>query len=593
MTTRICWVAGLALATSLSFAQSEIVKTIRIQGNHAVSAEAIRAAMRTKEGESYLKATLEGDISAIEQMGFFQKVEVQAPKTGDNGREITIEVLEWPVVKEIRITGNTGIKTEEVMKAVNVEIGKIFNTKTIQPSIEHIRDLYKKKGYFADVSDFRLMADSPQTVSITVLVQTVELVQIAGTKKTDPNLIRRLIRTKPGDPLSKYRWVSDLRRVNSTKWFDDLRTISNDPEPGRTDLTLLVKEADTGSFGVGAQSDGGSLAGTLHIGESNFRGTGQSVGVNFIQGTHGGGPGLDLDYGNPFFDKHNTALNLSLYSHLLYRFAGAGFGSTSTPTNDNLYTERRTGGRLSFGRFLDDSVSASIGLRYEGVKTNNLDDKTASGYIQQDGTLATMTFGLTRNRRDADDDPSRGDWFRVEVEPGLSNITKTGGDLANQAPLGMREYVKTTAEYRTYFSPDKARTIEKPDEARRVFALRARYGAIAGDVPFFEQFFAGGAGSVRGYEDDRFWGKQMALASLEYRHPIQPGMSVIGFVDYGGAWGGFSGVNSFTQSDRPNLHMGYGMGLSFRIPKIGPLRFDYGFDKQGHGRLHFQVATSF
>jgi len=112
-------------------------------------------------------------------------------------------------------------------------------------------------------------------------------------------------------------------------------------------------------------------------------------------------------------------------------------------------------------------------------------------------------------------------------------------------------------------------------------------------VPFFEQFFAGGANSVRGYEEDRFWGKQMALASLEYRHPIQTGMSLIGFVDYGGAWGGFGGVNSFSQSDTLKLYMGYGIGLSFHVPKIGPLRFDYGFDKQGHGRLHFQMSTAF
>jgi outer membrane protein insertion porin family len=158
--------------------------------------------------------------------------------------------------------------------------------------------------------------------------------------------------------------------------------------------------------------------------------------------------------------------------------------------------------------------------------------------------------------------------------------------------LGRKNYLKTTGEYRFYWSPEKPRGRNELDAPRKVVAFRARYGVITGDVPFFEQFFMGGASTLRGYEEDRFWGKQSLLTTLEYRHPIQKALALSAFVDYGGAWGGFGTVGEFSQSRSSNLKLGYGFGVSFRSP-LGPLRLDLGFDDRGKTRTHFQIATSF
>jgi outer membrane protein insertion porin family len=111
-------------------------------------------------------------------------------------------------------------------------------------------------------------------------------------------------------------------------------------------------------------------------------------------------------------------------------------------------------------------------------------------------------------------------------------------------------------------------------------------------VPFFEQYFVGGSDSVRGYDEDRFWGKQTLLGTLEYRHPLQRSFNAIAFVDYGGAWGGYGKANNFEQSNTFNMHVGYGLGLSFRTP-LGPIRLDLGFDDRGKSRTHFLIGTSF
>lgn len=130
-------------------------------------------------------------------------------------------------------------------------------------------------------------------------------------------------------------------------------------------------------------------------------------------------------------------------------------------------------------------------------------------------------------------------------------------------------------------------------DPRQVIALRARAGYIKGTTPFFEQLFVGGADSLRGYPDQRYWGNRMLSASAEYRYPIQKSFNLTGFVDYGGAWGGsYPALNDFVQSSKMDLHLGYGVGVGFRTP-LGPIRIDFGFNTQGGSRTHFSIGTSF
>ncbi len=280
---------------------------------------------------------------------------------------------------------------------------------------------------------------------------------------------------------------------------------------------------------------------------------------------------------------------MSLYSKALFRFQG--FFNDDTPT-DERFSERRTGGAIALTRPLSSRLSASVGFRMEGINTSDVNTSSTNAFIQQDGTVAIGSMGLTLNRRDVDLDPARGDYASISFEPGFSDITRIGGAVNDPSILGRNNFWRSTLEYRAYWSPQPRRTRTELDAPRRVLAFRSRYGQINGKVPFFEQFFAGGSNTVRGYQDDRFWGKQMWLNSLEYRHPLQKSFSLIAFVDYGGAWGGYGSVNNFLQSDSFKLHLGYGLGASFKTP-FGPLRLDFGFNEEGGSRTHFMIGTSF
>lgn len=575
--------------------QASVVKEIAIQGNRRVTKEAILAAMRTKVGQPYVQETLDRDQRALNDLGFFEAVNIRPTPLEGNNWLITVDVQEWPEVKEIRVVGNSVIKTEEILKAIErfIKPGDVYNLNSLRPASDAIRALYTKKGYFlAAIEDFAPLKESPNTINIALVETRVGTVSVQGAKATRDRVIRRLIKTRSGDPYSETKWVADLKRLYNTQWFESVTTtIDPEREAGKVDLTANVKETKTGQFNVGLQLDPrNKIAGVIRLSDTNFRGSGQTVGINYIQATQGNGPSVDLDYVNPFLDSKDTALRVSLYSRLVFRFTSA-FASSAPTSSSNDYNERRTGGSVGFSRPVSDTLSLGLSGRFETVKTNNVSSTGADRFIQQDGEVGVISFGGIRNRRDRDVDATRGDWLRLDLEPGYTNITDVGGAAAGTGVVGQHSFFRTSAEYRAYFT-DQGRIGRDFEATRRVLALRARFGTIQGVVPFFEQFFAGGADTLRGYAEDRFWGRNQLLTTAELRFPLQKSFSVIGFVDYGGAWGGYNTVNDFMQSPDMKLHMGYGVGLSFRTP-LGPIRVDLGFDDRGKSRTHFLIGTSF
>lgn len=609
MTIRTWFVTLLFALVSLALAQdASQIAEIEIRGLANVNREQIIAVMRTKVGQPYIQAQLDQDRRTIEDLGFFQSVDVRAQEQGNQTWKVVVQVAEFPKIKEIRVVGNSVVPTEDIVKVLEtapafpIAPGNIYNLKSAKPASDAIEKLYSDKGFFCRVSEFGPMQDSPETINVALIELTVNQVFIQGNKRTRTSVLNRIIRTKPGEAFNADIARQDYRRLFETQWFEEVKIIDRQTDdPGKIDLIFDVKEGQTGQLNFGAQIDPRSrVAGLVRYGDSNFRGLGQSLGVNLVQGSRGG-TSIDVDYGNPYLDEKGTTLTASIYSRVMFRFANSNFGSDGEPTpppdptNESFY-ERRTGASVGLGRRWKDTPAevlyGSIALKFENIKTSDVDAKLTQGFIQQDGDIAALSMAVTQDRRDVAIDASQGHWARINVEPGYSKITKIGGKLSNQDLLGSGTFFRTSAEYRRYWSPQGARDRTKLDEPRRVIAFRGRAGSISGKVPFFEQFFVGGSDSLRGYAEDRFWGRNFAALSLEYRHPVQKSFNAILFVDYGSAWGGFDTVGSFKQSNRPDFKVGYGAGFSFRTP-LGPIRLDFGFDEKGKSRTHFLIGTSF
>jgi len=585
-------VALLTVAAARAQNQTSVITEIAIEGNKFVTKDSILARMGTKVGQPYVQTQLDQDKGTLEKLGFFKSVDIRAvPLEGSNWK-VTVQLSEFDIVKEIRIVGNTIIPTEAIRKAIAIQVDQPFNLNDQKPSADAVAKLYSEKGYFALVDQLEPLEDSPNTVSVSIREMKVNSITVTGNNRTSERVMKRLIKTQPGDAYNDPKWIRDLQRIFNTQWFDKVNPSEKQTEEGfGVDLAVDVKEARTGQIIVGATVDPrSSFAGQVKLMDTNFRGTGQTFGISLQQAISGGGPSLELDYSNPFIDHHDTSLSVSVYSRVIYRFLSGAFGSGNS--NDNRFVERRTGAAIGIARPSNENTTVSAGLRFEGIRTSDVGSGTSSNFVKQDGELLLGSLGVVRNRRDLDVDPSRGDYMSATVEPGYAHISSIGGAINDASILGNNTFFRNTFEYRTYWSPQAPRTAKEIDAPRRVLAFRARYGMISGKVPFNEQYFMGGSDSLRGYQDDRFWGRQQFLMTAEYRHPLQKAFNAILFVDYGGAWGGYGTVNNFDQSDRFKLHVGYGVGFAFKTP-LGNLRLDFGFSERGKSRTHFMIGTTF
>jgi outer membrane protein insertion porin family len=585
--------AGVMLCISLllGLAQERRVESVAVRGLRHISETAVLTALRLKPGEPFSEATLESDRRAIEAMGLFSAVRPRVEQT-ETGVRVVFEVVENPLIREVRFTGNTVFSAEQLLEVVRNKPGFVFNTNFAESDIRAIRDAYQRAGYIVLPEGYTPPDYENGILTIALSELRVGEIRIEGNTKTRTNVILREMRTKPGDLFNTTRFQRDISRLYNTGYFDQIVPEDSFAAPGVIDLTLKVKERPTGRLNVGFAIDSRRrLIGLAEIFETNFRGTGRTVGLNF-QSTGGrNGSSIELLFTEPYLDRHRTALSVSLYNKLVYRFTSNFFGGQLDPNLEQQYDERRRGITLGLSRPLNDLITASVGLRAEDVNTNRVATNQGGGFIRQDGTLTSLSLRGVYNNRDFDLDPAQGQYLALTLEPGFTNIRSAEQQFIDLGvvKLGQSSFVRASIDYRLYYSPQGRRT--QPDDRRQVFAIRAYYGAISGTVPFFEQFFIGGAETLRGYPEDRFWGKNAALLSVEFRQPIEKAFTAVFFVDIGHAWGGYPSVNDFTQRGSFRPEVGYGLGIRVRTP-LGPLRIDYGIGRDG-GRTHFSVGQVF
>ncbi len=595
---RIILALTLALLAVGAWAQqSDVVSKITVEGQKNISQEAILAAMNTKVGERFSRDVLAQDKDAIDNLGFFRDVQILSGLPSGGNIEVLVRVSEYPVVKEVRVVGATVLPVEKVTAIVTgvQPLGQVFNLRNVGPISTALAKAYEQKGYYVQVGDIAPQDDSAGTLLVSILEPKVNEIALTGLGRTRPSVIRRMMKTKPGMALSDTVLRKDMEELYYTYWFEKIDPTRVPAEkPGYFNIGIDFQETRTAQISAGVALDPQSrLVGTVNYNDTNFMGLGQSVGLSLSQATVGGGVSAELAYGNRYMDSKDTAMQLRLYSKVVYNFTGSGFGPFETSEDEDRFDERRTGIGLTFTRPFAPRFRASVGLsaqRSETIQLNAAD--TAVDYIQQDGDLGTLLFGMDYDTRQPSNEPYQGQLARLVVEPGMCDIRKIGGNVAGiEDLLGKHNFLRTSLEYRRYWSrplPPKT-PIDKP---RPVLAFRSRLGYISGTTPFFEQLFVGGSDSLRGYPNQRFWGDRSWLSSLEYRYPIQKAFNVVGFVDYGGAWGGYGNLNNYSQSDDMDLRLGYGVGVAFRTP-LGPIRIDFGFSQDGESRTHFSFGTSF
>ena len=473
-----------------------------------------------------------------------------------------------------------------------MDVGDIFTPDGLNKDAQAVEDFYGSKGYLDVVQGSALrVARIPNVDTGTMdlefqikegLKTHVEKIDIRGNLKTKDKVIRRELAISPGEVFDMVHVKISKQRLEGLQYFDkvDLRPEPTDPPiAGRKDLIVNVEEQNTGNFMLGAGfSSVDALVGYAEVTQGNFdlfhpptfTGGGQRLRLFVQLGTQR--QDYELSFIEPWFLNRKLALGVDLYRHQLY------FESPN-----DIYDETQTGMHLSLTRALwSDFIIGGVSYTVEdvGISLNSgfHGDELSSGtqrnvpnaILAQTGDHIYQRFGVTLayDTRNSTQLPNHGQ--RTEIDPELS--------------IGDTTYYKLEVKTAWYFPGlFKGHVIEAVGRAGIADSLSG------GDVPFYDRYYLGGLYSLRGFKyrsiapretplpgvtEDPIGGDSYWLGSVEYSLPIfekdnGPGVRFALFYDVGAVGAGpysFSG----------NFDDNWGVGLHINIPRLGPLRLEYG-----------------
>lgn len=558
------------------------IKQINIIGNHAYSESELLDLMKLDtprwsswftNNDQYSKQKLSADLETLRSFyldaGYleFSLDSTQVSITPDKKDiYITINLTEGAKysISDIKLSGPEMILPHDQMrKLITVSAGEEFSRKKLTESTTRIGDWLGDEGYaFANVNAVPELDKEKHQVAFTFVADPgqrvyVRRVNIAGNTKTRDEVIRREFRQMEGSWFSASQIKKSKQKVDRLDYFSEVN-VETPPVAGtndQLDVDLAVKEKPTGDFSVGAGIvSGQGLVLTAAVTEHNMFGSGNilSTQVN----TSRVDQIYSVSYTNPYFTDDGVSRGFDIYSR--------NVNSTSTAVSQ--YTSSTLGTGVRFGKPISDDETISYGLAAENTHLGLLavSPQRFVDYVNTSGSITSDllgTAGWSRDSRDSVINTTEGMVQNVNAEIAL--------------PVWSQRYYKLHYKQQWFHPVARNVTLMLNGEA----GVGQGYG---GDpLPFFKNFYAGGPGSVRGYEpmslgprdisDNSLGGTRLVIGNAELQFPM-PGMSkeqsvrLSAFVDGGAVYGpgnlvaGTSGMRYST-----------GMALTWISP-VGPLK---------------------
>lgn len=499
-------------------------------------------------------------------------------------------------VSKVDISGDTVLPKEEIQKLVFVKPEQTFSRALLEVTSDSITATLGNIGYaFAQVNPIPDINRENRTVAINLQVVpgprvNVRHVEFKGNTRTSDEVMRREMRQFEGSWYSQAAIDRSKVRLQRLGYFESGSIeVENKPVPGtsdQVDVVFNVKETTSGSFVFGlGYSQLSGITTSVQLSQSNFLGSGNRVSVEAQRNVY------LQQYAFSFLNPYFTDGGLSLGYNLRYReFDNSEFNTAQ-------YSSTNISGNVVLGIPLteSDTVTASFGLDSNQIFTFR--GSTPDSIVDYIDVIGQRTFhswrtelGFARDTRNDFLQPTRGTLQRVSAEIVLPGSTveyyKLNYEFSRYWPLSRLFILNTRFElgYGDSYGQDYTRTLFGP-ETISTGALLPRNVTATG-LPFFENFYAGGARSVRGYRDNTLGPKESAfrstfqqsiggavktIGSLEMFFPKlfdSPAARISAFVDFGNV---FRDVDSVEASE---LRASAGIALQWRAP-VGPISISY------------------
>ena len=550
------------------------------------------------KNDQYSKQKLAGDLETLRSWyldrGYidFSVESTQVAISADKKDiYITVNIKEGDKysVSSVKLAGDLLLPESELVPLVSVRPGDEFSREKMSESTKAISDRLGNEGYaFANVNAAPEIDREKRQVAFTLFVDPgrrvyVRRINVVGNTKTRDEVIRREVRQfesswYDGEKINKSR-----TRVDRLGYFDEV-TLETPPVAGTTDqvdVDVKVKEKPTGNLMLGAGfSSSEKLVLSGSIAQENLFGSGKHVAVQVS--TSKSNKVYSLSHTDPYYTVDGISRGFDLYTRKQ---------DTSTLTVGTFGADS-LGGGIRFGVPIGDDDTIQFGLAVDRttLKVNASSPLRYQNYVNTEGASSNSwigSFGWINDRRDSLLYPTKGTYQKAVIELALPGSTV--------------QYYRSTYQYQRFFPLTKRMSLMLNGEISGAKAFGNK------TLPFFKNYYAGGIGSVRGFESgalgpidaatgERLGGNSRAVANAELFFPM-PGsgldksVRLSTFVDAGNVWGYGSKLSL------GDLRYSGGVALSWSSP-LGPIKFSLAtpLNKKPDDklqRLQFQMGSVF
>ncbi len=553
------------------------------------------------KNDQYSKQKLAGDLESLRSFYLdrgYIKFDIKSTQVSISADKkeiyVTVVVSEGDPyrISDIKLAGEPAIPAEQLFPLIQLQRGELFSRKATTESSERISNKLGDEGYaFANVNSIPDVDEATKQVAVTFFVDPgkrvyVRRVNMKGNTRTRDEVLRREMRQLETAWFSADLVRKSRERLMRLGYFDDV-TIETPAVPGsadQVDVNVTVKEKPAGNLlaGVGYSQSQGILF-NASVTQNNFLGTGKRV--SFAFNTSQAARLYQIGYNNPYYtiDGISRGFQLSYRETDFDQLIGADYA-----------TDVGVAG-MNFGLPISDTSRAGLGLRYQYTNFTAGASELAQEFVEQNGDIFNdfiLSASYTNDSRDTAVFPTRGSLRTLQAE-----IAVPGSDL---------QY------YRLIYKD----TLYIPLTKRFVLSLTGDlgYGDGYGDLnflPFFENFYAGGPTTVRGWVAnslgpretsgafDPVGGNVKVVGSVELFAPppvggeLEKTLRLGAFFDFGNVWiTQDSDLVAPTGFDLGELRYSAGVSASWLSP-VGALSVSFAYpinEKEGDDTQVFQFG---
>lgn len=576
------------------------IRQINIVGNEAFSDETLREQFELDDrpgwffgwfsSDQYSREQLQGDIDRLRawylDRGYvnFSVDSTQVSISPDQSSiYVTINVDEGGRYRlgEIDFAGDLQIPEERARSLVEAESGDIFSQSALTASAEALRQALGAEGFaFAQIDAVPRVRPDSDLVDVDFEINPgrrayVRRINFRGNTTTADEVLRREMTQLEGAPASTDAISESQQRLERLGFFRSVE-VNTQPvadTPDQLDVTYNVEEQPSGSISASlgfAQSEG--LIYGASLSQRNFLGSGNRVDVGAQTSEYY--TNLRFSFTDPYWTLDGISRGYNLY----YRATDYEDADISTYSTDAF------GGGVSFGYPISDLSRLNFGLNLESLSVESYDDSPSEivQFIDREGedfNTYSLSLGWTRNNLNRGIMPTAGSYQNASVD-------LAAGD---------------TSFYKLRYRGQKLFPIQTEEWAVKLRSELGYAESFGGtdNLPFYENFYAGGLGSVRGFQsntlgqpttarnsgdDDTLGGNILIEGAVELIFPTpfiedRRQVQTSFFIDAGNTYLSDCypvepGRNSPCSAgvDMGDLRYSAGLGLSWLTP-VGPLTF--------------------